>query len=423
MEKNRPGADLPGHFRFTSDEPGVERAFVAAYGDKPTSLNVYLMGNSLAQNWEAWREHWVAGGLVHRCDGETCTIWRDQKGEYHTDPKPCPGECKPVGRLQLFLPELMAAGYVGTVTLETHSLHDIMSLEACLQEAAQRTNGNGIAGIEFRLYRVKQEISTPAQNGKRARREKWLVKLTPSVRWVQMQLAIAEMRQHRLPEPIIAGLPEPEREPEKAIPDAATLARPDEDDDEEGEGEMNPRTCEDSWPEDVASTSAHADVDHADAYDWLADACEVLRERAERKAAEKPNSIPSAAQRGLLAMLINQATGHDGLAGDQDRHLFLEHVWGKPSSKELTYGETWATLEALVDKEHSRPPEHYKVSESGKKLVMAAVKAQMEAKGQEALPGIEPSTSARAEVDPVEAMNVDTCWRSSPARAGVDEGA
>jgi len=231
VSDRKPGEDL-SYFRFTSDDPQIEAAFYAAYPAHPRSVNIFLPNRTVDDNWEAWQEDWVAGGLKHRCDGETCVVWQDDAGEYHTDPKPCPGECKPVGRLQVMLPELLQAGYVGYVTVETHSKHDIMSTQACLEDAAGKANGNGLQGIEFRLYRAEQVISTPMidkQTGevKRVRRAKWLVKLTPTVRWVQAQLAQAERLQ--LGEPEALALPEPEVEEAEFI----EIDEPDWDDDEE----------------------------------------------------------------------------------------------------------------------------------------------------------------------------------------------
>lgn len=206
----RPGPDLE-YFRFTSDDPQIEAAFYAAYPAKPQSINVFLPNKAIDDNWECWQERWVAGGLMHRCDGETCVVWQDEAGEYQNTPEPCPGECTPVGRLQVLLPELLQAGFVGYVTFETHSKHDIMSTQACLEDAAGKSNGHGLRGIEFRLYRVAQKISTPMtdkQTGeiKRVRRVKWLVKLTPTARWVQAQLAQAEHLQLAIPETL--ALPE-----------------------------------------------------------------------------------------------------------------------------------------------------------------------------------------------------------------------
>src|SRR5450759_2753633 len=83
------GKDL-SHFRFTSEQPAVAAAFRAAYGDQPALLHVYLPYAGVEQNFSSWREEWSAGGLVHRCDGETVTIWRTPDGQYSNQPRACP---------------------------------------------------------------------------------------------------------------------------------------------------------------------------------------------------------------------------------------------------------------------------------------------------------------------------------------------
>ncbi len=59
-------------------------------------------------------------------------------------------------------------------------------------------------------------------------------------------------------------------------------------------------------------------------------------------------------QTGTLAMLINQATGLKGLDGDQPRHTFLDWLWGKQSTADLTFGEALVTLDWLIDHEKSK---------------------------------------------------------------------
>ncbi len=78
-----------------------------------------------------------------------------------------------------------------------------------------------------------------------------------------------------------------------------------------------------------------------------------MRKAAQDVDAQHPHKSPSPTQRGALAMLINEATGHDGPRGDLDCHLYLEYVWGKMSSRELTYGEMWVTLQELIDSTRS----------------------------------------------------------------------
>ena len=82
---NRPGADLE-HFRFTSEHGDVSAAFLAAYGPEPADVNIHLPYRTTADNFHAWREHWVAGGLKHRCDGKTCVVLQEKDGSYSTDP-------------------------------------------------------------------------------------------------------------------------------------------------------------------------------------------------------------------------------------------------------------------------------------------------------------------------------------------------
>ena len=185
---NRPGADL-NYFRFTTDSQPVLDAFNATYGSEPQSLNVFLPYATPDANFQAWKEHWVSGGLQHRCDGETCAIWQQQDGTYSREPKPCPGGCKEVGRLAVIIPELKRLAYV---TMLTSSINDIIEITANL-EAAYALRGD-LRGIPFVLRRVPRMISTPSgKDGQRARREKWLVNIEPAPEWVALQLRHMQM--------------------------------------------------------------------------------------------------------------------------------------------------------------------------------------------------------------------------------------
>lgn len=181
------------YWRFTSENPDVVRAFHEAYGDQPVALSVYLPYSDVLTNWATWKEAWKSGGLEHRCDGEVCQIWRTQQGTYSREPKPCPGGCKDVGRLVVWLPELIKAGYVGFVTMETHSNHDLRKITGTLNAVAQsRANDpQGLQGIEFTLRRKKEMISTPDGRGGRATREKWLVSIEPVASWAATYLSMA----------------------------------------------------------------------------------------------------------------------------------------------------------------------------------------------------------------------------------------
>ncbi len=198
----RMGEDLD-HWRFTSDQPEVVAAFEDAYGEAPVLVNAYLPYADVDRAFQTWKEKWAAGGLVHRCDGETMTIWLDDKGKYQRTPRPCDGGCDEVGRLALLIPELVSAGFVGYVTAETHGLNDLLSIQASLMAAAESRIGNplGLRGIQWRLSRRKEKVSTPMGNGKRGRRDKWLVKLEPAADWVQLQLQQAHAETMALPAP------------------------------------------------------------------------------------------------------------------------------------------------------------------------------------------------------------------------------
>ena len=196
----QPGKDLE-YFRFVNKEnPEVEQAFHKIYGAQPQSLEVFLPFATPNENFECWQEEWKAGGLVHRCDGEACVLHRITKGEnagkMSTEPIPCPGGCKEVGRMSLvLLPLIKATNRSGYVTLETHSINDIISITAGLRKAYKESGGdnnpNGIKGIEFTVRRVKEMISTPRSDSdkvNRVRRAKWMLKIEPSERWVRAQI-------------------------------------------------------------------------------------------------------------------------------------------------------------------------------------------------------------------------------------------
>jgi hypothetical protein len=226
----RPGADLH-YFRATFDERETESAaiFTKRYGDEPTEIDVLLPFNSVGENLDAWRETYVAGGLIHRCDGER--IW------YEVDPrtgerlvtagepsKRCDGsaECKPVGRLRVLIPQLQRLAYL---TVLTGSVHDILNLHRQL-EALLQINGK-LAGVPLKLRRRPIKISTPSgENGKRARREKWLLSIEADPEWVRHKLLA--MKAAALPDngldeelPLLEAPDEPD-DVEEGLPDPET---------------------------------------------------------------------------------------------------------------------------------------------------------------------------------------------------------
>jgi hypothetical protein len=210
---SKPGKFIMGveleYFRFTSDQPEVLAAFREAYGEQPALIRVILPFATAEENFSTWREEWVAGGLMHRCDGETQYLWRDEGGLMRHTPRECDGlRCQPVGRLLVVIPELLERGFVGYVTMETHSLNDLANIAAGLHAAEDmaRTRTLGLRGVYCVLRRVQAKISTPSgTDGKRASRAKWLVSLQLDSEWVRAQFKRALDEQLRPAALLTAG--------------------------------------------------------------------------------------------------------------------------------------------------------------------------------------------------------------------------
>lgn len=222
------GPDLD-HFRFTSDDPAVVEAFISAYGNEPRLINIFIPHAHPVDAFQTWAEIWGATGLVHRCDGKNMTVWLEN-GKYSRGSKPCPGGHEKndylndaVGRLDVIIPELVMAGHVGYVTLETHSKHDLINIMGVLQ-AASDEGRRDLRGIPFVLRRVQESVSTPGfgnQAGKRSRVNKWLVRLEPHPDWVQVQIGMSKAS--ALGEP---ALPEGEKKAGMKIEEAVANTTP-----------------------------------------------------------------------------------------------------------------------------------------------------------------------------------------------------
>ena len=184
VSDRQPGQDLKDYFRLDTQDAEVARTFARAYGDRPNDIRVMLPYATTAENFDTWQEEWSAGALRHRCDSRTCVRYLHEDGTYHDDPRPCPGGCKPAGRLVIWIPELQRAG---VIVVPTTSIWDIIELQSNL-DAAQAMRGD-LRGIPFILRRAPRKISTPGPDGKRRRLEKWLLSIEPAPDWVRLQLA------------------------------------------------------------------------------------------------------------------------------------------------------------------------------------------------------------------------------------------
>lgn len=204
-DPKKPGPDLD-HWRFTSERPEVVAAFVAAYGAHPKIIEAYLPFPDMERNWITWYEEYDAGGMRHRCDGQTMYRWRKADGNYSDGEQPCPyfaktkertaanPGCKQVGRLFLVLPELIKRGYVGLVSMGTSSKNDLVSITTSLIDTERKAGK--LSGILFSVARVEDTISTPAWSaddkaaGKRNRTKKYLISVTPQSEWVMKNLSL-----------------------------------------------------------------------------------------------------------------------------------------------------------------------------------------------------------------------------------------
>lgn len=193
---NAPGRDLGEALRFVGADEEVQRDWTQALGsDRLSAVTVRLAYPTVDQCWTAWKEVWVTGGLVRRCNGRDTVLWRDEQGEYHgpelgggEPAKPCLGEkcgCKEVGRLEVFVPALPR---LGTVTVMTTSIHDILNIDGCLR-AVEAAFGD-LTRIPLRLKRVQRAVSCPdgKNPGKRVRMQKWLLALEVEPTWVRYML-------------------------------------------------------------------------------------------------------------------------------------------------------------------------------------------------------------------------------------------
>lgn len=195
--KQQPGADLT-YFRATFED-GEEKAanmFYEAYGSEPREVNIRLPFNTMDENFDAWREAYVRGGLIHRCDGEYTQYEVDaQTGSIlimrglDTDGNlvKCDGStgCKPTGRLKVIVPELRRLAFM---TALTTSVWDILNISRQL-EAIRHVNNGKLQNVPLILKRRPREISTPSgTGGKRARREKWLLSIEADPAWVEARI-------------------------------------------------------------------------------------------------------------------------------------------------------------------------------------------------------------------------------------------
>lgn len=348
VRKKRPGRDLKW-FRFTP-QPGETQAaerFRAAYGDHPTEINVYLPYARAMENFEAWQEEWVQGGLIHRCDGETCVLWLRPDGSYSQTPRPCPGGCKQVGRLRVLIPELKRMAYV---TVLTSSVHDILNLTEQLQavEGTVRLLGGDLRGVPFVLRRRPRQVSMPRVepgSGRvtRVRAEKWLLSIEPHPDWVQR--LVDGLQRVALPDqaaPLALAAPngqEEERDedigtlPDDLAPPADDFGADEPEDEAAETGELpDPELARDAPP--LAEPPTPTD----ELAEWVATV------RARVAELDHPRKLESATdkQLGYLRGLIDEAVGREG------RDALARALFDCPLDR-LTFGQASVLIDVATE--------------------------------------------------------------------------
>jgi hypothetical protein len=201
-----PGKDLT-YFRIDIDAEEEKRhgtltKFVNTYGQTPNAITVLLPFDDIDKVWDAWREKYSAGAMIHRCDGEMVKysinpttgervvinglrVDNGQAQPCQIQHLPKPQCCIPVGRLKVIIPALNRLAYF---VVHTTSIWDVISISEQL-EAIKNLNGGHIAGVPLTLKRTPREISTPSgSDGKRARRVKYLISIEADPSWVEQKI-------------------------------------------------------------------------------------------------------------------------------------------------------------------------------------------------------------------------------------------
>lgn len=202
----------------------IEKAFVDAYGDRPTSISVRFAYPDVSSVWDAKYECYKQGGLyasasstedrglywefyrdpdtaeVHISGGSARTqhgaelltlpidlskpIYRNSKGE--------PQFMSPVGRLEVVVPEVAKVA-VGYFEFRPESPRDIRNISAELNAIHMIASqyGKSLLGIPFKLFRREETVSKKI-GGKLTSGQSWVVHIEADSEWAQRALEIVD---------------------------------------------------------------------------------------------------------------------------------------------------------------------------------------------------------------------------------------
>jgi hypothetical protein len=329
--------------------------------------------DEIGRCWEAWREAYTAGALIHRCDGEIVQYAINPKtGEkivvngIGPDGRPvrCKGKpdgCRPVGRLRVIVPELQRLAYLVVMTT---SIHDIINISEQLQGIASM-NGGRLAGIPLVLRRRPKEISTPSgEAGKRARRKKYLVSIEADPEWVKAKLGAM----HR------SALPGNGFDPSTALPAPATQALP----------PSGPEWTEDVGEDDEDEFMEESTSEEAQQQDALSP--ESIRAKVAGFVGARQGQDANSKQVGLACSMLEACYNADADLRKEMRHRTFKFLFGVGSSKELGGAHHLAILDWLTPARGEDGKYH--PSDLGAKEARIVEHAALMSEGQLELPAV-----------------------------------
>lgn len=354
-DKGYVGPDLKTRFRllfFAGDENKASRErYIQAHEGE---IEILPNGDILAERlivflpfpdpfecFDSAYEAYTAGRMVARADGEKFIRWMDtatgtvkvENGEPFTPftpgmivgksrgQKADPIRAKATGRLRVVLPELARLAYV---TLSTTSIYDVVRITEqlkAIQWISQYLPGrNGVAGIPIVLSRRMTKVTWSQQDGSAKRVDHGLINLEIDQAWVEKMLR--SLASTALPAGIQEALLPAGEEIHLEIPDG------DHGQAEEPGGGEEPEEIIDGEISDQQQPAATINNGIARPY-----APDVLRKKLVERSESYAGQTCSQKQRGLAAMLIEQAFAGEG--AELKRHATLAHLFEQSSLNDI----------------------------------------------------------------------------------------
>lgn len=215
------------YFRMTyapgRTQADIQKAFEAAYGLTPVSINIRFAQDKVEDIWDANFECYKKGGLIAKAgekeSGPYWIFYRDpdssdvlvrngsavgaEGAEFIHKPidltapiyKNSKNEgvfLEPYGRLQVVIPEVAGID-VGFFEFTPGSPRDIRNISAELAafDAIAKQYGKSICGVPFRLIRREEEV-TKNIDGKLSKGKSWVVHIEAGGEWGQKAMEVIE---------------------------------------------------------------------------------------------------------------------------------------------------------------------------------------------------------------------------------------